>query len=175
MYRHFFAWIEMVQEGRKPLSRCDLCGTHMPAGRLLKHQRTKRCDQNMQMRWRRMDVAIVSQCEGEAFILTVEDNSKYIEGVDTFKYLWRILDRSDDDWPAVLRNVRNACGVWIRLGKLFRREGAEPRVSAMFYQEVVQAVLLFGAETWILSEALSRNLEGVHVGFLRHIAEQRAM
>ena len=49
MYRHFFAWIAVVQEGREPLPRCDLCVMHMPAGRLLKHQRTKRCDRNMQM------------------------------------------------------------------------------------------------------------------------------
>ena len=27
-----------------------------------------------------------------------------------------------------------------------------------FYQEVVQAVLLFGAETWVLLESMSRKL-----------------
>ena len=36
----------------------------------------------------------------------------------------------------------------------------------MFYWVVVQAVLLFGAETWVLLAAMSRKLEGVHVGFL---------
>ena len=29
---------------------------------------------------------------------------------------------------------------------------------SMFYREVVQAVLLFGAKTWVLSEAMYRNL-----------------
>ena len=29
--------IAVVQEGKKPLTRCDLCGMHMPAGRLIKH------------------------------------------------------------------------------------------------------------------------------------------
>ena len=38
---------------------------------------------------------------------------------------------------------------------------------------MVQAVLLFGAETWVLLEVMYRNLEGVHVGFLRHIPRQR--
>ena len=61
------------------------------------------------------------------------------------------------------------------MGKLLRREGAEPQVSAMFYRALVQTVLLFGAETWVLSEAVSRKLEGVHVGFLRQITGQRAV
>ena len=45
----------------------------------------------------------------------------------------------------------------------------------MFYRAVVQTFLIFGAETWVLSEAISRNLEGVHVGFLRHITRQRSV
>ena len=96
-----------------------------------------------------------------------------IEGVETFKYLGRILERSYDDWPKVLQNVGKAHRVWSCLGKLLRREGAEPQVSAMFYREVVQAVIIFGAETWVLSELMSRNLEGVHVGFLRKIIGHR--
>ena len=48
---------------------------------------------------------------------------------------------------AVRRNVGKALRVWIRLGKLLSREGVEPRVSAMFYQTVFQAVLIFGADT----------------------------
>ena len=121
------------------------------------------------------DAAIASRCERATFSLTGEDDVECIERVKTFKYLGRILDRSVDDWPAVLRNVREACRVWSRLGKLLRREGAEPRVSAMFYRTVVQAVLLFGAETWVLSEAMSRKLEGVNMGFLRQIMGQRAV
>ena len=45
-------------------------------------------------------------------------------------------------------------------------EGAEPFVSLQFYWEVVHVVLLFGAETWVLSEAMTKKLEGLHVGFL---------
>ena len=59
------------------------------------------------------------------------------------------------------------------MGKMLWREGEEPRVSTIFYWAVVQAVLLFGVETWVLSEAMSRKLEGVHVGFLRQITGKR--
>ena len=33
----------------------------------------------------------------------------------------------------------------------------------------------FGAETWVLSEEMSRKLEGVHAGFLRQITGQRSV
>ena len=61
------------------------------------------------------------------------------------------------------------------MGKMLWREGEEPRVSTIFYWAVVQAVLLFGVETWVLSEAMSRKLEGVHVGFLRQITGKGAV
>ena len=35
---------------------------------------------------------------------------------------------------------------------------------------MVQAVLLFGAETWVLTAAMLQKLEGVHVGFLQQVA-----
>ena len=43
----------------------------------------------------------------------------------------------------------------------------------MFYQAVVQSVLLFGADTWVLLPEMSRNLEGVRVGFLRQVMVQK--
>ena len=47
-------------------------------------------------------------------------------------------------------------------------------VSENFYRVVVQAVLLFGAETWVLTAAMLEKLEGVHVGFLRQVTEMEA-
>ena len=76
---------------------------------------------------------------------------------------------SDNDWPAVRQNFSKAHQVWIRLGKLLRREGVDSLVSAMFYWAVVQAVLLFGEEAWVLMAAMYKNLEGVHVGCLRQV------
>ena len=54
----------------------------------------------------------------------------------------------------------------MRLGKLLRQEGVDTIILAKFYWYVVQAVLLFGAETWVLLVAMLKKLEGVHVGFL---------
>ena len=54
---------------------------------------------------------------------TGEDDAGYIESVETFKYLGRILDRSDNECPDILRNLSRARRVLNWLGKLLWRRG----------------------------------------------------
>ena len=86
-----------------------------------------------------------------------------------FKYLERLLVRSEDDWPAVLRNTRKAGQVGWRLEKMLWREGAEPALSDTFFRAVIHALLLFGADTWVLLVPTAQKLEVVHLGFLIHV------
>ena len=60
------------------------------------------------------------------------------------------------------------------LGKLLRREVVDPIVSEKFYRAVVQAVIIFEAETWVLMAEMLQKLEGVHVGFLQQLAGLKA-
>ena len=57
------------------------------------------------------------------------------------------MDRSDNDWAAVRWNIWKARQIWGRLGKLLRQEGDNPIILVEFYCALVQAVLIFGAET----------------------------
>ena len=147
MFRHFRSRIAVVQEVREPLPRCDMCGMHMPAGRLIRHLWTERCDRNNQMSLRRRDVEIAAKCVGATLSLTGDYGAEILEVVDYFNYLGRILHRTDEDWPEVRRNIGRARQVWGRLGKLLRREGEYPIVAEKFYEAVVQAVFLLGIET----------------------------
>ena len=61
---------------------------------------------------------------------------------------------SDENCPSVRRNVWRERQVWSRFGNFLRREGADPIVSEKFYCAVVQAVLLFESETWVLTAAI---------------------
>ena len=108
MYRKIFLHISVVQEGREPLYRCNPCGIHMTVGRLINHQRTKRCDRNTHMRWQSRDVVIASRCRESSFSLTGDGKAECIEGVETFKYLVRILDRSEYNWMSVRQNFGKA-------------------------------------------------------------------
>ena len=49
----------------------------------------------------------------------------------------------------------------------------EPAVSEFFYRMVVQAVLLFGADMWVLLAPMVQMLGGVHVGFLQQITKSK--
>ena len=55
------------------------------------------------------------------------------------------------------------------IGKFLRREGVDSTISAKLYRAVVQAVLLFGAKTWVLMAEMLNKLDGVHLGFLRQV------
>ena len=84
-----------------------------------------------------------------------------------FKYLGRLLDLPNNDCLEFLRNTRKARQDWGRLGKMLYREGSEPAVSEKFYCAVIQAVLFFGTDMWVLSVPMDKRPEGVYVGFLR--------
>ena len=43
---------------------------------------------------------------------------------------------------------------------ILSREGVEPRVSGFFFKSVVQAVLLFGSYTWVVTTRVGRPLGG---------------
>ena len=57
---------------------------------------------------------------------------------------------------------------------MLHREGSEPPVSTKFYRAVVQAVILFGSETWVLSAPMIQRLEEAHVGFLWQVVRKKA-
>ena len=56
------------------------------------------------------------------------------------------------------------------LSRLLVREGATPRVSGKFYKAVVQAVLLYGSETWVWTLSMFKTLQGFHKRVVRRLA-----
>ena len=98
-----------------------------------------------------------------------EAYEKPIETVTNFKYLGRVMTAGDDDWLAVAGNLVNARKIWGRLARILSREGADKRVSGNFFKAVVQQVLLFGEETWVLTPRIERVLESFMYGAARRI------
>ena len=92
-----------------------------------------------------------------------------IQSVPRFKYLGRVLTEGDDDWPAVVGNLAKARKSWGRLQGILSMEGATKRVSGNFFKAVVQQVLLFGAETWVVSPMMERALSTFLHGAARRL------
>ena len=80
------------------------------------------------------------------------------------------MSSTENGWPAVEWNLQRARGEWGRLTKIFGREGAYNRIVGRLYETVVQAVLLFGSKTRVLTPRLEKSLEGFHHGVAHQMA-----
>jgi hypothetical protein len=92
-----------------------------------------------------------------------------IERVEQFRYLGRILDENDDDTHASSRQLVRTRLKWNRSGRVLRSEGIKTRAMWYFYKAIVQAILLYGSETWVVSDAHLRQFRSFHSGVGRHL------
>ena len=53
--------------------------------------------------------------------------------------------------------------IWGRISIVIAKEEVQPRVAGMFYQVVVVTVLLYGSETWCITDTTQRPLDSFHV------------
>ena len=79
-----------------------------------------------------------------------------------FNYLEQKFLSSKDDWTAVEHNLKRAQKEWITLENILGREGLDRKTAGRFYVAVVQAVILFGSATWVLTPQLEKSLEVLH-------------
>ena len=98
-----------------------------------------------------------------------EAYGKPLENVSAFKYLVQVITAGDNDWTTVAGNRSKARKSWGRLSRILCWEGADARVSGNFFKAVVQAVLLFRAETWVLTLGMERDLDSFQHGDARRL------
>ena len=80
--------------------------------------------------------------------------------VTSSKYLVRVISATDYDWPAVVSNLARAKKVWGSMLRILSREGSTPWVYGLFFKAVIQEVLLFGVETWVVTPTWARTWGG---------------
>ena len=68
----------------------------------------------------------------------------------------------------VVGNMMKASKSWARLLIIMGSEGENKRVSGIFFKAVVQAVLLLGAEMWVMTHRM-----GWAMGGFQHKVAQR--
>ena len=91
-----------------------------------------------------------------------ESYGRPLEMVVAFNYLGMIRTASDNNWMVVVENLQKSQKCWARLSQILWREGTYPWTSGTFYKDVVQATLLFGTETWVVSPRIGKTLGGFH-------------
>ena len=55
------------------------------------------------------------------------------------------------------------------MSRILSREGAKPRVFGFFFKAVVQAVLIFGLDTWVVTPGMGKALGGFHTQVMRRL------
>ena len=117
---------------------CDINGRY-PA--------TAQCYRGVERKQRLLAEEEIRESSERAF----QDYFETLDNLTAFKYLVRELMEVGGDWPSVAGNLRKARNLWVRMSRILSREGEDPKVSGHFFKAVVQAVLLFWAETWVLT------------------------
>jgi hypothetical protein len=75
----------------------------------------------------------------------------------------------DGDDHAADRQLTRARERWGRIGRVLASDGASPRVMGYFYKEIIQSVLLYGVESWTLTERTIRRFHSFHNRVARYI------
>ncbi len=159
--------VVLPSEGTVPFPRCERCGMQTKAGALYgKHQRTWLCCEG----WERKKQHEAAEAARIALARMFTAYGEDLERVEVFKYLGQLLTYNDNDSQAMQLNLKKACKSLARVSCVLRAENASPKVSGVFYQATMQAVLLFGSETWKLSPSSLKILEGFHLRAARRMA-----
>ena len=79
------------------------------------------------------------------------------------------MTENDKDHHAMTWQLTRAKRKWGRFSAILRSQGVKPRVMGYFYKAVVQAVLLYGSESWVLSEFFLKQLRSFHARVARYL------
>ena len=155
--RHPEHIIIIVQEGLLP--QCEECGIFQRNVNTMHHLQSEDCKKYAEIRRnRRFDT-----CQMAAKNVRFKVKGENIKMVQSFKYLGRVLQYNDDDLTAVESQLVKARGVWGRIGKIIKKKSlSNPRIMGIFYKVIVQTVLLYGAESWVLGTHARNKINSFH-------------
>ena len=157
--------VKVPKEGR--FGRCDRCGMQVNPC-YPRHRYSQECQVGVERKQQRETAVASALALRQQFSV----RGDVLERVEVFKYLGRLLSQDDDDIQAIRAQMRKARATWARVGQVLRRENVSPFVAARFYQAVVQAILLYGSESWVLSKTAMARLEGFHIRCAYRMAKE---
>jgi hypothetical protein len=161
MRRHFWDvhpidLVKVPKEGK--FDRCEHCGMQVhplyPC-----HRRLKECQVGVE-RCLQQEAAVTSTLALRQQFMV---NGDVFEWVEVYKYLGRMMAQDDNDLQVICAQLQKARSTWAWVGQVLRRKNASPFVAAQSYQAIIQAILLYGSKTWVISWTTLARLEGFHI------------
>ena len=163
-FRHPRAGVKVA--GEQQTVRCESCAMFVTD--IKRHADSATC-RRMSVRCRNERLAD-EQATADTVRFTI--NGEEIGRVRSFRYLGRILLERDDDSPCIHDQLARARRRWRDVARILKRGGADARAMAKFYLAIVQAVLLYGADSWTITKKDFAALERFHKRAVRHITGQ---
>ncbi len=111
------------------------------------HIKTNECQVGME-RQHQEDMAVRSALALRQQFMV---NGEVLEKVKVLWYLSCFLLQDDNDIQTMQSQLHKAHRTLAQVGQVLQKENMPPRVSAKFYKAIVQSVLLYDSETWVLS------------------------
>jgi hypothetical protein len=102
--------------------------------------------------------------------ITIQTSTATLPTVNEFRYLGRILTANNSDWPAIQKNLVKARSKWALISHPLTKTGVSPRYVSYFYKAIVQLVLLYGSESWVLTTPMLNVLNGFQHRIARRIS-----
>ena len=168
-FRHPAA--ELKIDGDGETERCPECKMFVPTkdGEIpTRHKQSKYCKDGAE-RIRKEEMRILQEAaQAQAFTA----DGELLERVDIFKYLGRWLEEEDDDCVTIDANIKKARKRWNQVHPVLARDGANARIMGRAYVAILQAVLLYASETWVISERSWQKLESFHHSCARRITRR---
>ena len=155
--RHPEDIIIIMQEGLLP--RCHECGLYQANVNTAKHLDSEDCKKYTMIRnKRKFDLS-----QQAAKNVKFQVNGENINMVEQFNYLGRVLASNDNDLKAVESQLVKARRVWGRIGKVIKKKSfSNPKIMSIFYKVIVQTVLLYGSESWVLGTQIKNKVNSFH-------------
>ncbi len=161
MRRHFqdihpMDLVKVPKEGR--FDRCERCGMQVHP-LYPRHRLSKECQVGMERQQQREAVVTAALALCQQFTI----HGDVLEWVELYKYLRWMMAQDDNDTQAVRAQLWKARATWAWVGKVLWSENMSPIIAAKFYLAVVQAILLYGSKTWVISPHAMAHLEEFHI------------
>jgi len=166
--RHPQDRIHIRNESPDPLPQCHRCNLQLSPSQT-RHIGRQDCLRHELKKLQR-DRLVTSYLAGQH---PFQAAGQQLDKVLSFRYLGRIIAASNSDWPALYRNLQRARQQWAYIARPLANDGASPRAAGMFYKAIVQSVLLYGCETWVLTEPMLKVLRGFHHRVARRITNKQ--
>ena len=166
-YRHVRDTVVILEQGNLTYPRCPLCDMLVPwKAQNGTHMRTEQCTWGAVRRRRQL----AAEEEREVTARNFSAYGRPLEMVTSFKYLGRVILESDNDCVAVVRNLDRVKTVWRKMSHILSKDRATPWASRLFLKAVIQVVLLFEAETWVVAPHTGKALGEFQTQVTRQLA-----